>query len=387
VLILLDCCSAASAAPRPSRANIEAIAACGWETIAPEPGRFSFTRALIDVLHDYRYKPISAVMLHSIVLDILKHPRPERIGGGRPIECRRTPVYAASLGPGVPSIVLSRLDLSSTAPDASTIPGPSSGLPPPGGQHRIPGAFNTIEDENTKSCTEVSDQGNLKVPHVLISVALVEDQTYDPMACAEWLKSFPMLAKYVTVRGVYQSYSVLLIVSVPVTIWDLIPSNPAIGFISFVTSENLLKEPPTAKLPSSQETRTGAPAFGSIHHTLQSGMKGPEPLSTHRGSLLSGNDASTKGKRHRDLDLESDGSVSIASEIDDKNDMAIARVLQRNEKDALKDDRPMPSSNRPIYTRISRQDVSTETLEDFDIDFQIDQVQSLTFYMRIEDGH
>jgi hypothetical protein len=294
-------------------------------------------------------------------------------------------VYAASLGPGVPSIVLSRLDLSSTAPEASTIPGLSSGLPPPGGQHRIPGAFNAIEDENTKSCTEVSDQGNLKVPHVLISVALVEDQTYDPMACAEWLKSFPMLAKYVTVQGVYQSYSVVLIVSVPVTIWDLIPSNPAIGFIGFVTSENLLKEPPTAKLSSSQETRTGA--HGSIHHSLQSGMKGAEPLSTQRGCLLPENDASTKGKRHIDLDLESGGSVSTTSEIDERNDMAIARVLQRNEKDALKDDRPMPYSNRPIYTRISRQDVSTETLEDFGLDFQSDQVQSPTFYMRLEDGH
>ena len=65
VLLLLDCCSAASAAPLAGRAITETIAACGWESIAPEPGRFSFTDTLIKVLEEWINRPFTAAMLHS----------------------------------------------------------------------------------------------------------------------------------------------------------------------------------------------------------------------------------------------------------------------------------------------------------------------------------
>jgi hypothetical protein len=45
-LLLFDCYSAASEAPEAGYAMTEFIAACGWEPIAPEPGRFSFTNTL-----------------------------------------------------------------------------------------------------------------------------------------------------------------------------------------------------------------------------------------------------------------------------------------------------------------------------------------------------
>jgi hypothetical protein len=217
------------------------------------------------VLQDCRYKVISAVMLHGMILDTLKHERPERVGGGRPVECRRTPVYASTLAPGVPSVVLSRLHISVVPLDISSTPAPSSSQPAAEDQTANPSEptagekSDITEDENTKSCTEASPLGCLKVPHVLISVALVEDQTYDTQACTEWLQSFPMLARYVNVQGIYKSYSTLLIVSVPVIIWDLIPSNPAIGFVSYVTSRNLLKDNPLKQQLSPEVFVIGSP--------------------------------------------------------------------------------------------------------------------------------
>jgi hypothetical protein len=57
----------------------ETIAACGWETWAPEPGRHSFTNALIEVLEDWKDRKLfSAAMLHSEVLSVSKHPRPKK---------------------------------------------------------------------------------------------------------------------------------------------------------------------------------------------------------------------------------------------------------------------------------------------------------------------
>jgi hypothetical protein len=57
VLFLLDCCAAAGAAPDSGQGVIETIAACGFETWAPGPGRHSFTNALVEVLDDWMDKP------------------------------------------------------------------------------------------------------------------------------------------------------------------------------------------------------------------------------------------------------------------------------------------------------------------------------------------
>lgn len=50
VLILLDCCAAASSGGNHGRGVTEVIAACGFEVFAPGVGEHSFTRSLIDEL-------------------------------------------------------------------------------------------------------------------------------------------------------------------------------------------------------------------------------------------------------------------------------------------------------------------------------------------------
>jgi hypothetical protein len=112
VLLLLDCCAAASAAPTIGSAVTETIAACGFESIAPQPGRYSFTNTLIEVLEDWiDSPPFSAAMLHNKVLSVLKHERPERVQSGkrRRMKCRRTPIrIVATTDPRLPSIELGR---------------------------------------------------------------------------------------------------------------------------------------------------------------------------------------------------------------------------------------------------------------------------------------
>jgi hypothetical protein len=69
---------------------------------------------------------------------------------------------------------------------------------------------------------------------------LEEDQLLDAAACSEWLSAFPALAKYAKVQSVFKSHSTLLLVSVPVMIWDLLPEDSACSFIGYVCSDNLL---------------------------------------------------------------------------------------------------------------------------------------------------
>jgi hypothetical protein len=66
VLVLLDCCAAASSAPRRRDAVIETIAACGFEGKAPPPGEHSFTTSLIEVLEDWINAPFSQSLCYTV---------------------------------------------------------------------------------------------------------------------------------------------------------------------------------------------------------------------------------------------------------------------------------------------------------------------------------
>ena len=83
----------------------------------------------------------------------------------------------------------------------------------------------------------------LKLPHMLVSIALDEDQLLpNPEACRRWICAFPGLAKYVKVEGIFASYSTVLILSIPVVVWNMLPDNPACQPITYVTSTNLIRE-------------------------------------------------------------------------------------------------------------------------------------------------
>ncbi|CAG7566476.1 unnamed protein product [Fusarium equiseti] len=242
VLLLLDCCAAASAAPLTERTNymMETIAACGFETWTSLPGAQSFTHTLIEVLKEWASQlPFSAAMLHSEILTRLKHAPPERSSQGVPIEARRTPTYIVSTSnPLAASITLGRRMLeeeeSSSVSSSRAIPDPS--------------LENFTDRMQSDNCFPIpvllatDAKGHRMAPHVLLTVSLEEDQVFDATSCGRWLKQFPLLAKHVSVEAVYRSYSTLLVMSVPVVVWDLLPEHPATQFVGYVRTRNLLSK-------------------------------------------------------------------------------------------------------------------------------------------------
>lgn len=52
----------------------------------------------------------------------------------------------------------------------------------------------------------------------------------------------PLEAKDIKIEGVYQSFSTLVLLRLPIVVWDLLPDNVAYTFIGFVTSENTASE-------------------------------------------------------------------------------------------------------------------------------------------------
>ena len=226
-LILLDCCAGAASATFPNGKSItETISASSWDAIAPDPGRYSFTNALIEVLGEWRLRTFSAAMLHAEVLARLKHPRPITING-KLFEARSTPVhFMMTSNHKAPSIELGRIVPADRMPPSppQEAQDPDAGVPLGRGPHSTP-VSEPNEDE----------------PHVMISLALEDNQRLDLNAWEQWLSSFPALAKYVKVQGVFKSHSTLLLLSMPVMIWDLLPEDQACSFVAFIRSNNLIK--------------------------------------------------------------------------------------------------------------------------------------------------
>ncbi|KAG5801644.1 hypothetical protein H9Q74_001244 [Fusarium xylarioides] len=241
VLLLLDCCAGASAAPLTERpTNIkETIAACGFETWTPRPGAQSFTHTLIEVLKEWASQlPFSAAMLHSEILTRLKHAQPDRSSQGRLIESRKTPAYILSTSdPHAASITLGRLfEESSSVSSSRAIP--ESDLRSL--SERVQSDSYVSAEDRIQALLAVGAKGQRTAPHVLLTIALEEEQVFDAASCARWLKQFPLLATHVSVESVYRSYSTLLLLSVPVVLWDLLPEHPATQFVGYVKSRNLL---------------------------------------------------------------------------------------------------------------------------------------------------
>jgi hypothetical protein len=264
---------------------METIAACGFESRAPPPGEHSFTTSLIEVLHDWANAPsFSVTMLHSEVLRVLMRRRKERCRNGQKLEWRSTPVHMNNFTHartiGIELCKRSLIDTDSSPSSRSSQPvedllQPDIGLSSSTYLDLMSLSCDVLEErlninyetrepstEIIPSSTSASDlsgevTSQLKLPHMLISITLDEDQPLpNPEACRGWICAFPGLAKHVKVEGIFSSYSTVIILSIPVVIWNMLPDNPACQPISYVTSRNLILDPGSNFLRSGRSLAT-----------------------------------------------------------------------------------------------------------------------------------
>ena len=224
--------------------------ACGFESKAPPPGEHSFTNALIDVLDDWiNRRSFSVSCLHSEILSQLKLKENKKGREGRKLEWCVTPIYInCTQDSKIPSIELCRRNILSPPTACAKAPEPN---PLADATDAMEIDLGSSGSSPIPALSSLSPSGQYGIPHVIISVALEEGQPdLDAKKTARWLENIPLLAKWAKVEAVYQSYSTLLILSVPVPIWNLVPDHPACSFVGYATSPNLVT---SIKLPMSSE--------------------------------------------------------------------------------------------------------------------------------------
>lgn len=266
VLLLYDSCHSSHPAINTGGQGVtEVIAACGFETQAPAVGPHSFTHTLIRELEEAFSGPaISVAELHVRVIGSLKNWKPALLRdpdgnlwvdeNGRPrfeVHKRRTPVHCF-LTNETPyrSVMLaplrSRLSHVAVSNIGGEIPqknGSTNSILPSNSQNdsdRASSAVSTIVSESPEQSKSLQ---------VLLAVRLDDNYFLDDSPAeegkklrtwCEWLKGLPSGAKEVSVQGVYKSYSTLVLLNMPLLLWNLLPSNSAYSFVGFVQSKNLV---------------------------------------------------------------------------------------------------------------------------------------------------
>jgi hypothetical protein len=263
VLLLYDSCHSSHPAINTGGQGVtEVIAACGFETQAPAVGPHSFTNSLIRELEEaFIGPPISVAELHVRVIGSLKNWKPALLRdqdgnlwtdeNGRPrleVHKRRTPVHCF-LTNEIPyrSIMLAPLRSRLSHAAVSNIGGVTIGST----NSTIPSDSQNDSDQPSSTMPTIVSESweQNKSLQVLLAVRLDDNYFLDDSPAdegkklrtwCEWLKTLPSGAKEVSVQGVYKSCSTLVLLNMPLLLWNLLPSNSAYSFVGFVQSKNLV---------------------------------------------------------------------------------------------------------------------------------------------------
>ena len=221
-LILLDCCYAAKGAKDSGtilRGTNEVIAACSPESRTTGVERRSFTSVLMRQLEEFAHafrkcgQKFTAVGLHSALFRFSR-------------ELQYGPFYVRLTNSEYSSIDLTPLPKATVSADDDS--GINMGLSTEGS----PGSESSSLNCNPKA-----------VARVLVAIHLTKSPRGDLVG---FLRGEGLIPSYVNamevlaVEAVFESNSVLAIISMPIGIWDLLPEETPCSYIGITYSKNLL---------------------------------------------------------------------------------------------------------------------------------------------------
>jgi len=222
----MDCCYGSTASLGGRK---ELLAASSWSERANE-GKYSFSQNFIRTLNGLKRAPTAVALLHGKMVSDRKRVKGEQM----PVHCQ----MSDSTNRG--SIILEPLK-------------------PP--------------TPHLKARTQESQLFQLEEPRVLIKISLKQEAGVpDVKKWYDWLSSNmpPYMSRAdISVEGLFESGSTMLLIGVPVAVWATLTADPAYEFVSFVYGRNRLLEGRRAatsseeSMPTSLESQEGQPGYGA----------------------------------------------------------------------------------------------------------------------------
>ena len=310
VVIILDCCFAASADQRSVDGTIEVLAACARELNTIGVSQWSFTSRLTEVLHDLKKAPFTITELHSRLVNF-------RAAKGKK-KLLRAPVHSIMSNKNRPSICIAPLVEASKSPPADLLP-----------------AMNDMQLSNTPNSTIgfASPDHEFKQTRVLIAVSVDDCSSLKPEEWLQWLQSHvPADITGIRIEGFFGSHSTLNLISLPIEIWDLLPENSAYRFVDFVITGNLMRTHNSSSLATHEKE---SKAIDDSHYLLSKMQK-----YSSRHSSSKPQDTITPPRPYKGDELESndnDGRTLLSRAAENGYEAMVKLLLEKGAELETKD--------------------------------------------------
>lgn len=270
ILFILDCCYAGAASRSKGPGNTkELLAACGSEDRTPADD--SFTSRFVKCFRkQLETDPVFQVgWLFESITDVSQKPTPLHVNLNKSPTSICLSSLAAPEKLGLTASGLSNESLSVGLLDVE----PSSAT-----SSKALSTFSNDNDVSEANTRPTSIQGGPPF-EVLITVKLHADVIPDKKG---WHLEFPSNQvqgiKSVKVRSIASTKSTLLLVTMPIRCWILLPDNPAYTFIDFVKTDSYLNLPEAAPAP----INSPSPAIGPVERSdSENSNKAPDHALPH----------------------------------------------------------------------------------------------------------
>jgi hypothetical protein len=262
----------------------ELISACSYNSVANGVGQYSFTNALTIELRELSVKPFFTVgELFGHIFCRIQTRMPE---DGR--ERQPAPVHLSLTNSQEQprSICLAKLDTVYSPSKAHShmprgYPVDYVGSLPTNEFNQERGSSMSTHKEGSKPEFENVAQavsGN-KVPKLAFAIRLKEDLKVGQLSqdlFMEWLRSVPVVAEEVKVEAGFDSFSSLLILSVPISLMAYLPSNSALISLGPITSSNNVLNRTLCEFGSSNDSSRSTPEIkDKKQNTFNTGLSSP----------------------------------------------------------------------------------------------------------------
>ncbi|PQE30374.1 c2h2 finger domain-containing protein [Rutstroemia sp. NJR-2017a WRK4] len=234
VLLLLDSCATTDSSAAGSQGIKQGIAAYSPDQVAREPGTRSFTYHLSEALNKLGTgRPFSTQRLHEEIISqkhngFLQHTGLTNGAGKAASAHERMPV-SFSLTPGtLQSISLSPL---------SQVQRPSTSSGSPSGASENNAQGSNSNEEPIKS-TANSDLTFEEV-RALVCTTFVGEPSQDMASFKQWLHNTPLAASKIAVEGMFHGPPTILLVSMPIAVWNVLAAEGICLFLGYINSHNM----------------------------------------------------------------------------------------------------------------------------------------------------
>ncbi|KAH8801725.1 hypothetical protein F5884DRAFT_525870 [Xylogone sp. PMI_703] len=237
ILLLLDTCAIADAPTAGSHGVKQAIAAYGPEHANREPGSPSFTLSLIDALNKLGTgRPFSIQKLHEEIISLRHNKSLQHTGitngngTARAVSVPERLPVCFTLTPGsLQSISLSPLGRQQVG--TSPLESPDQD-----------GQGSRLPDEQRAISAPANPDLTFDEVRALVCTTFLGEPSHDMTSFKQWLQNTPVAASKIAVEGMFHGPPTILLISMPIAVWNVVAADRTCGFLGYVNSHNMTTE-------------------------------------------------------------------------------------------------------------------------------------------------